>query len=357
MRRDEPRDCHREPEGRVGKTTTAINLAAALAAFDRKRPAHRHGPPGQRDLGPGLRQTRTRPDDLRGLISGDASRGVRATASRTSRSSPPAGTSSGRRSSWWTSRSRGPAPVRLGYVRESVRPIFIDCPSVAVAPDRQRLGRGGLSPRTDADRVLRPGGGDASFSRRSGASADAFNPLLEDRRDRVDDVRRAHQPRPTGRRRHPRAFGEKVFDTVIPRNIRLGEAPSFGKTVLAYDIKSKGAEAYIELGPGVPARNGGRTPSGKKPVLGRGLSALLPGKEDVPVERIRARSRSIGSSFPVPAASGVFRGIPQGACQLDPRAGDRSTDRRRVAGENGSRSWPGSDAGALPASPGWRGFR
>jgi chromosome partitioning protein len=43
-------------------------------------------------------------------------------------------------------------------------------------------------------------------------------------------------------------FGDKVFETVIPRNIRLGEAPSFGKPVLSYDIKSKGAEAYLALG-------------------------------------------------------------------------------------------------------------
>jgi chromosome partitioning protein len=43
-------------------------------------------------------------------------------------------------------------------------------------------------------------------------------------------------------------LGGKVFETVIPRNIRLGEAPSFGKPVLSYDIKSKGAEAYLALG-------------------------------------------------------------------------------------------------------------
>ena len=43
-------------------------------------------------------------------------------------------------------------------------------------------------------------------------------------------------------------FGDQVFETVIPRNVRLGEAPSFGKPVLAYDIKSRGAEAYLALG-------------------------------------------------------------------------------------------------------------
>src|SRR5262247_2943916 len=42
-------------------------------------------------------------------------------------------------------------------------------------------------------------------------------------------------------------FGNKVFSTIIPRNIRLGEAPSYGRPILLYDIKSKGAEAYIRL--------------------------------------------------------------------------------------------------------------
>jgi chromosome partitioning protein len=42
-------------------------------------------------------------------------------------------------------------------------------------------------------------------------------------------------------------FKEKVFRTVIPRNIRLGEAPSHGLPVLLYDVKSRGAEAYLAL--------------------------------------------------------------------------------------------------------------
>jgi chromosome partitioning protein len=42
-------------------------------------------------------------------------------------------------------------------------------------------------------------------------------------------------------------LGEKVYETIIPRNVRLGEAPSYGKPVLAYDIKSRGAEAYLAL--------------------------------------------------------------------------------------------------------------
>jgi chromosome partitioning protein len=77
---------------------------------------------------------------------------------------------------------------------------------------------------------------------------DTFNPLLsmegivltmfDERtnlaRQVVDDIREH--------------FGDGVFQTVIPRNVRLGEAPSFGKPVLAYDIKSRGAEAYLALG-------------------------------------------------------------------------------------------------------------
>jgi chromosome partitioning protein len=42
-------------------------------------------------------------------------------------------------------------------------------------------------------------------------------------------------------------FGDKVYKTVIPRNIRLGEAPSHGVPVILYDARSRGAEAYIAL--------------------------------------------------------------------------------------------------------------
>jgi len=42
-------------------------------------------------------------------------------------------------------------------------------------------------------------------------------------------------------------FGEAVFETVIPRNVRLAEAPSFGRTILEYDIRSRGAQAYLRL--------------------------------------------------------------------------------------------------------------
>jgi chromosome partitioning protein len=43
------------------------------------------------------------------------------------------------------------------------------------------------------------------------------------------------------------ALGDKVYTTLIPRNVRVAEAPSFGKPVLLYDHRCEGAKAYIEL--------------------------------------------------------------------------------------------------------------
>jgi len=42
-------------------------------------------------------------------------------------------------------------------------------------------------------------------------------------------------------------YGQQVFETVIPRNVRLAEAPSYGKPISLYDVHSKGAEAYFQL--------------------------------------------------------------------------------------------------------------
>jgi chromosome partitioning protein len=51
-----------------------------------------------------------------------------------------------------------------------------------------------------------------------------------------------------------RTFSDQVFDTVIPRNVRLSEAPSHGKPILLYDIASKGCQSYLELAREVTAR-------------------------------------------------------------------------------------------------------
>lgn len=53
-------------------------------------------------------------------------------------------------------------------------------------------------------------------------------------------------------------FGQQVYDTVIPRNIRLAEAPSFGKPIVVYDLASVGAQSYMSVAKELMTRNGHR---------------------------------------------------------------------------------------------------
>ena len=87
----------------------------------------------------------------------------------------------------------------------------------------------------------------------------SFNPQLEiqgvvltmfDRRNNLSDMV-AHDVR--------EHFGDKVFKTVIPRNVRISEAPSFGKPVLLYDWRCKGSKAYIHLASEILKRERGYT--------------------------------------------------------------------------------------------------
>jgi chromosome partitioning protein len=76
---------------------------------------------------------------------------------------------------------------------------------------------------------------------------DAFNPQLQ-----VEGVLLTMYDDRTNLTRQVEAdlrefFGRQVFRTVIPRSVRLAEAPSFGKTILTYDPRSRGAESYIQL--------------------------------------------------------------------------------------------------------------
>ena len=93
-------------------------------------------------------------------------------------------------------------------------------------------------------------------------------------------------------------FGSQVFDSVIPRNVRLAEAPSHGMPVLFYDIHSKGAESYIQLAKEVIANAQKRLGQGiKRPDPGAGdgtaASAAAAGSSDV--------GGSSGSASPGPS--------------------------------------------------------
>jgi chromosome partitioning protein len=50
-------------------------------------------------------------------------------------------------------------------------------------------------------------------------------------------------------------YGQQVFETMIPRNVRLAEAPSYGKPIILYDIRSRGAESYLQLAKEVMAHH------------------------------------------------------------------------------------------------------
>ena len=67
-------------------------------------------------------------------------------------------------------------------------------------------------------------------------------------------------------------FGDTVFNTIIPRNVKLAECPSFGKPIILYDIESKGSEAYLSLA--------------KELILKERLKPSAPVKEKVAVEKI-----------------------------------------------------------------------
>ena len=59
-------------------------------------------------------------------------------------------------------------------------------------------------------------------------------------------------------------FGSQIFQSIIPRNVRLAEAPSFGKPIIFYDIHSKGAEGYTQLAQEVIANAEKRTGTGAR---------------------------------------------------------------------------------------------
>jgi len=67
-------------------------------------------------------------------------------------------------------------------------------------------------------------------------------------------------------------FGDTVYTTMIPRNVRLSEAPSFGKPILLYDVECAGAKSYLELAAEIVTRNAAGVPAGGPAAAGRGAA-------------------------------------------------------------------------------------
>jgi len=85
-------------------------------------------------------------------------------------------------------------------------------------------------------------------------------------------------------------FGGQVFDTVIPRNVRLAEAPSHGMPVMFYDIHSKGAESYIQLAKEVISNDQKR--------VGTGVERVDPGTGAAGAANAASAGASSGGSRP-----------------------------------------------------------
>ena len=235
-------------KGGVGKTTTAINLGAALAAFDRKVALIDFDPQANATSGLGRSGRENGANAYDVLLGADPRLAFQDTGFPNLTLLPSARDLVGAEIELVGQDGR---ENRLRTAVESMRGdfdfVFIDCP-----PSLSLLTVNAL---TAADSVLIP-------LQTEYFALEGLSELLES----VDRVRHSFNPgleiegilltmfdERTNLARQVLAdirshFGKLVYDTVIPRNVRLGEAPSFGKPVLAYDVKSRGAEAYLALG-------------------------------------------------------------------------------------------------------------
>lgn len=240
--------CITNQKGGVGKTTTTVNLASCMAAIEKNTLLVDMDPQGNSTSGVGLDKNECDPN-IYNVIMGDADilAAIRPTELKKLFCVPSNGQLTGAEVELVSMEERETRLKKaLATVGKDFDFILIDCPP--------SLGFLTLNALVAADSVLIPV--QSEYYALEGLSSlmetvdrvrESLNPKLEiegalltmhDARTRLsnqvsDEVRKF--------------FGEKVYNTVIPRNVQLSESPSFGKPIILYDIRSSGAQAYLNL--------------------------------------------------------------------------------------------------------------
>ena len=235
-------------KGGVGKTTTSVNLAAGLAVEEKKILLVDADPQGNATSGSGIAKSNSRKSLYNVLTQGvDINKVVLSTELPMLKVLPSDKNLAGAELELIDTEGREFLLKRiLNKVKNDFDYIIIDCP-----PSLGLLTVNGL---TAADSLLVPI--QCEYFALEGVT-ELFDTLAR--------LRRGLNPQLTiegllltmyDERTNLSAavaqdlrdfYGKQVLNTVIPRNVRLAEAPSYGKPIILYDIRSKGAESYIQL--------------------------------------------------------------------------------------------------------------